>query len=207
MYLPERFSESRPEELHRLIRENPLGMLVTNSLGALEANHLPFMLSAQGPCGALFAHIARANPLWKEVSNGDRVLVIFRGAQGYVSPNWYPSKHETHRHVPTWNYEVVHAHGRIQFHDDPKFVRGLVARLTRKQEASEPHPWKMSDAPAEYLAEQLKEVIGIEIELTRLEGKRKLSQNRDARDFEGTVRSLEERGQSVLASAMKNVYR
>lgn len=204
MYAPPLFAESRPEELHRIIRQHPLGMLVTHTVAGLEANHLPFVLDASpGPAGTLLAHVARANPIWTEVRDGDPVLVVFRAAQGYISPNWYPSKHETHRHVPTWNYEIVHAHGRISIHDDETFVRGMVAKLTRQSEASEPRPWKMGDAPADYLAEQLHHIIGIEIELTRVEGKRKLSQNREPRDFEGAVDALDERGYAELAAAMK----
>jgi transcriptional regulator len=129
--------------------------------------------------------------------------VVFRGVQGYISPNWYPSKQETHRHVPTWNYEVVHAHGFIRIRDDEKFLRGVVGRLTRTHEADQASPWRMSDAPADYLAEQLTHIVGIEVELTRIEGKRKLSQNRDARDFESTVQALESRGQTDLADAMR----
>lgn len=205
MYLPQKFAESRPEELFRLVREHPLGMLVTHTASGLEANHLPFLLDETrgGPFGTLLAHVARANPVWQEVSDGADVLVVFRGLQSYISPNWYPTKQETHRHVPTWNYEVVHAHGRIHVHDDEKFVRGVVARLTRAHEAGEPQPWKMTDAPEDYIAEQLGKIVGIEVELTRLEGKRKFSQNRDPRDFEGVVRALEEHGRGDLASAMK----
>lgn len=204
MYLPAQFAESRPEELFRLMREHPLGMLVTHTSSGLEANHLPFLLDeARGPSGALLAHVARANPIWQEVSDGAEVLVVFRGAAGYISPNWYPSKQETHRHVPTWNYEVVHAHGRIHVRDDEKFVRGVVARLTRIHEAREPQPWKMTDAPVDYIADLIGHIVGLEVELTRLEGKRKLSQNRDPRDFEATVRALEDRGHTDLASAMK----
>lgn len=204
MYLPAQFAESRPEELFRLMREHPLGMLVTHTSSGLEANHLPFLLDeARGPSGALLAHVARANPIWQEVSDGAEVLVVFRGAAGYISPNWYPSKQETHRHVPTWNYEVVHAHGRIHVRDDEKFVRGVVARLTRIHEAREPQPWKMTDAPVDYIADLISHIVGLEVELTRLEGKRKLSQNRDPRDFEATVRALEDRGHTDLASAMK----
>lgn len=204
MYLPEKFAESRREELFRLMREHPLGMLVTHTSSGLEANHLPFLLDEErGTTGVLLAHVARANPVWREVGDGAEVLVVFRGAQGYISPNWYLSKQETHRHVPTWNYEVVHAHGRIHVRDDEKFVRGVVARLTRTNEAGEPRPWKMTDAPEHYIAEQLGHIVGIEIELTRVEGKRKLSQNREPRDFESTVNALEERGREELASAMK----
>ncbi len=204
MYLPEKFAESRPEELFRLMREHPLGVLVTHTSGGLEANHLPFVLDEErGAFGTLLAHVARANPIWRDVNEGAEVLVVFRGAQGYISPNWYLSKQETHRHVPTWNYEVVHAHGRIHVRDDERFVRGVVARLTRAHEAGEPQPWKMTDAPDDYIVELLGHIVGIEVEITRLEGKRKLSQNREPRDFDSTVSALEERGRDDLASAMK----
>jgi Transcriptional regulator len=179
-------------------------MLVTHTASGLDANHLPFLLDERrGAHGTLLAHVARANPLWRKIGEGAPVLVVFRGAQGYISPNWYPGKQETHRYVPTWNYEVVHAHGRLHVHDDEKFVRGVVARLTRRHEAGEPCPWKMGDAPADYLAEELRQIVGIEIELTRLEGKRKLGQNREARDFEGAVHALQERGHEDLALAMR----
>ena len=204
MYLPQDFAESKSEELFRIVREHPFGMLVTQTSTGLEANHLPFLLEEQrGPFGTLLAHVARANPIWQELGDGAEVMVVFRGPHGYISPNWYPSKQETHRHVPTWNYEVVHAHGRVHIRDDERFVRGVVARLTRAHEAREPRPWKMSDAEPDYLAEQLRQIVGIEVELTRLQGKRKLSQNRDVRDFEGVVRALEDSGHHDLALAMR----
>jgi transcriptional regulator len=134
-------------------------------------------------------------------------MVVFRGPHGYISPNWYPSKHETHRHVPTWNYEVVHAHGRLRIVDDEKFLRGIVGRLTRRHEASEPRPWKMGDAPPDYINQMLRAIVGIEVEVLRLEGKRKLGQNRDARDSEGAVRALHERGNDPLSSAMASTRR
>jgi transcriptional regulator len=208
MYLPEHFAETRLEELHRIVREHPLGVLVTHTAAGLDANHIPFELDpGTGPFGTLQGHVARANPLWQEVPQGAMVLVVFRGAHGYVSPSWYPSKHETHRSVPTWNYEVVHAHGRIRLIDDAKFAGAVVARLTHTHEAAEPHPWRMADAPRDYIEQMLKMIVGIEIELTSLVGKRKLSQNRDARDFEGVVTALQEREQAELASVMERVER
>ncbi len=132
MYMPAHFDESRPDEVVRLLRDYPLGALVITGPDGLDANHLPFEYEPEpGGLGCLRAHIARANPLWQQASDGDQVLVIFQGSQGYLSPNWYPSKHETHRQVPTWNYQVVHVHGELLFHDDERYVRGLVARLTR----------------------------------------------------------------------------
>lgn len=205
MYLPKQFAEPRTEELHRIIRDNALGMLVTNTAAGLEAQHLPFLMDAgTGSGDLLVAHVARANPVWREVRDGDEVLVVFRGAQAYISPNWYPGKQETHRRVPTWNYEVVHAHGTIHVRDDEKYVRGVVARLTRQHEAAQPQPWKMGDAPADYIAEQLRHIVGIEVRVTRLEGKRKLNQHHELQDREGAIRGLESRGERGLAQAMKD---
>lgn len=205
MYLPKQFAEPRIQELRRIVRENSLGMLVTNTAAGLEANHLPFLLDAdQGASGVLLAHVARANPVWREVADGDNVLIVFRGVHGYISPNWYPGKHETHRRVPTWNYEVVHAHGTIHVRDEEKFLRGVVARLTRQHEANQAQPWRMGDAPPDFLAEQLSHIVGIEIRLSRLEGKRKLNQHYEARDREGAIRGLEECANHGLAQAMKD---
>lgn len=206
MYIPPHFAESRVDELHRIMRENPLGILVTQAHHVLDANHLPFMFDAQrGPHGALLAHVARANPLWQEVKSGEKVLVIFRGVQGYISPNWYPGKHETHRRVPTWNYEVVHAHGTFHVHDEGKLTRGVVARLTREHEAAQAKPWKMGDAPPDYMDEQLRHIVGIEVRIDQLVGKRKLSQNHVARDRDGAVEGLAAKGQQSLARAMKEL--
>ncbi len=203
MYVPEHFLEIRPEELHRILIENPLGTLVTHTAQGLDANHIPFEFdSGRGLLGILQAHVARANPVWKEVPDQSEVLVIFRGPQGYISPNWYPSKHEAHRQVPTWNYEVVHAHGRLRIVDEEKFVRAIVARLTRRHEGSEPRPWKMGDAPPDYLNQMLQMIIGIEVEVTRWECKRKLGQNKDMRDLDGAIDGLRERGSTELAAAM-----
>lgn len=205
MYLPPQFAESRVDELHRIVRENALGMLVTHSTNGLDANHLPFLLHVDADGGAvLLAHVARANPLWREVNDGDQVLVVFRGAQGYISPSWYPGKQETHQRVPTWNYEVVHAHGSFHVHDDEKFVRGVVARLTRQHEASQTEPWKMGDAPPDFITEKLQQVVGIEIRITRLEGKRKLNQHHQLPDREGAIRGLQACGNPGLAQAMQD---
>lgn len=204
MYLPSLFTETDLATLHDLIRAHPLGMLVTHTHDGLDANHVPFLLDeGRSEAGVLVAHVARANAVWRDVADGDEVLVVFRGAHGYISPNWYPSKQETHRHVPTWNYEVVHVHGRIRVIDDEKFVRGVVARLTREHESRLPEPWKMSDAPADYLAEELAHIVGIEVDIARVEGKRKLSQNRTPGDFEGAVNGVEGNGNPALAAAMR----
>jgi transcriptional regulator len=147
--------------------------------------------------------VARANPVWKEVKDGDDALVIFRAADAYVSPNWYPSKHEAHRQVPTWNYEVVHVHGRLKILDDERFVRGLVARLTRHHEKPEPKPWKMGDSAPDFIDEMLGKIVGIEVEITSLVGKSKLGQNKEARDRLGAAETLVARGHEELGEAMR----
>lgn len=203
MYVPPHFDEPCPEILHDLITQHPFGMLVTHGTGGLDANHLPFELDAKhGKGSVLNAHVARANPVWQEVSNGDEVLVIFRAADAYVSPNWYPSKYEFHKQVPTWNYLVAHAYGRITIRDDERFVRGVVARLTRRHEASQPVPWKMTDSSAEYIDSLLKAIVGLEIEITRLVGKSKLSQNKEVRDIQSAAEALKAQGDHVIGDAM-----
>ena len=204
MYTPEHFRVKDLAALHGIIDAHPLGTLVNTHAGQLDANHIPFELDRKvGPWGRLSAHVARANPVWQQCADGADVLVIFRGNESYISPNWYPSKHETHRLVPTWNYEVVHAHGRLRVRDDEKFLRGVLARLTRVHEAQEPKPWKMGDSAPEYIDMMLRAVVGLEIDITALEGKSKLSQNREPRDVAGAVQMLRQRGSDELAQAME----
>jgi transcriptional regulator len=186
------------------MQSHPLGVLVSCGPGGPDADHIPFEFDpARGPLGTLSAHVARANPLWQRCPSGSPVMVIFRGAEAYVSPNWYPSKHDAHRQVPTWNYEVVHAHGRLSVLDDERFVRGLVARLTRHHEAAEPKPWKMGDSAPEFIDDMLSKIVGIEIEITSLTGKSKLSQNKEARDRLNAAETLAARGHDELAQAMR----
>lgn len=204
MYLPAHFAVTRPEELQRIIREHPLGMLVTHGSHGLDADHIPFEYDpGEDGLGVLSAHVARANPVWQRCPSGTPVMVVFRGAQAYVSPNWYPSKHDTHRQVPTWNYEVVHAHGTLTVHDDERFVRRIVARLTRRHEAAEPKPWKMGDSAPEFIDGMLRNIVGIEIAVASLVGKRKLSQNKEARDRLGAADTLAARGIDELAQSMR----
>lgn len=204
MYTPTAFALTDPQDLHRILREHPLGMLVTQGPQGLDANHIPFEFDPEtGPLGTLRAHVARANPVWQQVAGGSAVLVVFRGEQAYVSPNWYPSKHEAHRQVPTWNYEVVHAHGTFTAHEDERYLRGVVARLTRHHEVTEPKPWKMSDAPADYLTQMMAQIVGIEIAVTSLVGKSKMSQNKAARDRQGVAEAFQARGQTALAAQVR----
>lgn len=203
MYVPAHFELADQPAMHALIGANPFGTLFTHGRSGMDANHIPFELDPeQGESGILKAHVARANPVWQDVANGDAVLVVFRAGDAYISPNWYPSKHEAHKQVPTWNYQVVHAHGRITVHDDERYVRGVVARLTRHHEATQPRPWKMSDAPADFIDTLLKSIVGIEIEITRLQGKLKLGQHKDARDIRGPGEALMAQGSTQIGQAM-----
>ena len=202
MYIPAHFSIKNLELMHQIIQAHPLGVLVTMAPEGLAANHIPFELDAGR--GVLTAHVARANPVWQQCGNGMDALVIFRGEESYISPNWYPSKHEFHRQVPTWNYEVVHVHGRMVVQDTEKFVRGVVGRLTRKHEAIEAKPWKMGDSTPEFIDGMLKAIVGIEISITRMEGKAKLSQNREDRDRLNASEVLATKGDLELAKAMRN---
>jgi transcriptional regulator len=206
MYVPKHYEETRREELHRLIAGHPFGALVVNGPQGLDANHIPFEFHAdRGEHGHLIAHVARANPVWKDIKDGSDVLVLFGGGEAYISPNWYPSKHEAHKQVPTWNYRVVHVHGRLRIRDDDKFVRGVVARLTREHESrtGDARPWKMGDSAPEYIDQLVGMIVGIEVEITRMVGKWKLSQNKEARDRENAAVELEKRGEALVSAAMR----
>lgn len=195
MYMPPHFEETRVEVMHRLIEEHPLGMLVSAAGGQLEVNHLPFLLDpTRGRFGTLLFHVARGNPVWTQCDEPIAPMAVFQGPQAYISPNWYPSKGEHHQAVPTYNYAVVHAHGRLRVMDDEKPLRSLLARLTRKMEADQPKPWRMGDAPPEFIADMLTKIVGLELEITRLSGKWKASQNRSDADKIGAVAGLRQVG-------------
>lgn len=205
MYIPQSFRETRPEEIEKIMTDFPLGTLVYQPNGALDATHLPFVYKKdKGEQGVLLAHVARNNPIWQQIPNETEVLIVFHGNDAYISPNWYPTKHETHRHVPTWDYQVVHVRGRIRFIDDVKFLRASVALLTHIHEkrAGEPKPWKLSDGDKEYISEQLAAIIGVEIAVTDVVGVSKLSQNREQRDWNGVVEGLRNKGEHCTAEAV-----
>jgi transcriptional regulator len=194
MYVPHHFSESRVEILHRLIGERPLGTLVTLSADGLNADHLPFELDPKpAPLGTLRGHVARANPVWRDSSRAVEALVIFQGAQAYITPTWYPSKQESGEVVPTYNYITVHAYGGLKIVHDHEWLRGLVTRLTNRFEAGRRAPWRVTDAPAAFVERQLGAIVGIEITLTKLAGKWKVSQNRPEADRRGVADGLKER--------------
>lgn len=206
MYVPAEFEETQIEVLHELIQQYPLGILLTHGQSGLDANHLPFELETEvTELGVLHAHVARKNPVWQDVQDGDEVLVVFRAGDAYISPQWYPSKQEHHQQVPTWNYRVIHAHGKVKIRDDERYVRGVVARLTRIHEATQAEPWKMSDAPKSYIEPMLKAIVGIEIEITKIQGKSKLGQNKEHRDIVGVAHALSTTGQQEISEAMHQV--
>jgi transcriptional regulator len=195
MYLPRHFDESRADVLHGLIHAHPLGALVTLTAGGLDANHIPFEVDPEpAPFGTLRGHVARANPVWRDLSPDVEALVIFQGPDTYVSPAWYPTKQETGKVVPTWNYVVVHAHGTPRFIDDREWLRGFVTALTNRHESGRPDPWQVTDAPADYVESMLGAIVGLEIPITRLVGKWKMSQNRPAHDRAGVVDGLRREG-------------
>ena len=183
MYAPSHFDETRLEQLHALITTHPLGTLVTHGGAGLDADHVPFEIgaaSAAAPLGTLRAHVARANPLWRQA--GANVLVVFQGPSSYVSPSLYADKPVSGKVVPTYNYAVVHAHGVLRAVDDPAWLRALLERLTARHEATRNAPWSLEDAPPGFIDTLLQAIVGIEIDVARLQGKWKLSQNRPPAD-------------------------
>ena len=191
MYLPAHFAEDRVEVLQALMREHPFATLVSKAGDGLVADHLPLQLSADGT--RLLGHVARANPLWK-TAVGQDVLVIFQGPQAYISPSWYPSKREHGKAVPTWNYVVVHARGRLSTIEDPQGLRSLLDDLVNRHEGELAEPWQVSDAPPDYIEKMLSAIVGIEIGISSLAGKWKTSQNQPAANRAGVVAGLRERG-------------
>lgn len=191
MYQPPHFREDRLEVHHALIRAHPLGLLVTNGSTGLLANPVPFMLDeAASPHGTLRAHLARANPQWRDFDPAQEALVVFQGTETYITPSWYEAKREHGKVVPTWNYAIVQAYGRMRVMDDPQWLLRQISAITTAQEASLPEPWAVDDAPADFLAAQLKGIVGVEIEITRIEGKWKVSQNRSEADRKGVAEGL-----------------
>jgi len=206
MYVPSQFLETNQEVIDSIIEKNPLGTLTYSTAAGLDATHIPFVHRRfDGENEVLVAHVARNNSIWKEVADGSEVLVIFHGGDTYVSPNWYPSKHETHRLVPTWNYQVVHVRGTIHFKADAKELHSSAALLTHQQEtaAKEPKPWKMADSSRDFIAQLLDAIVGVEIKITSTIAVSKLSQNRQERDKSALVAKLHERGEDAIAEKIE----
>jgi len=193
LYLPAHFNETRVDVLHALMRARPLATLVTSGDKGLNANHIPVQtLNEPAPLGSIRGHIARANPLWRDYAQGSEALAIFQGPHIYISPSLYPSKVQTGEVVPTWDYAVVHARGVMRFINDPEWLRSFVTGLTAAHEAPRTQPWKIDDAPREYIDKMLRLIVGFEFSILSLTGKWKVSQNRPLADQQGVVRGLQD---------------
>ena len=191
MYLPPAFRIDDVALMHEAMRRHPLATLITRSGAGLVADHIPIMIDAKrGDKGVLRAHVARANPLWRRHPDGAEALAIFAGPDHYITPSWYVTKRETGKVVPTWNYVAIHAWGPLKIFDDPVWLREQVGALTALHESGRDDPWAVTDAPADFVAAQLKGIVGIEIPIARIEGKFKVSQNRPKSDREGVIDGL-----------------
>ena len=209
MYEPPLHRQPDRAAMHALIRAHPLGLLITSGPQGLLANAVPFLLEPErGEFGTLLVHVARANPQWRDLETAEEALVVFQGPQHYVSPSWYETKRETHKVVPTWNYLIVQARGRPRVTDDAPWLRAQIEALTNKQEAGRAAPWKVADAPDDFIAMQMRAIVGVEIEIADLRGKWKASQNRNAADRAGVVAGLSADGgedASAIAEVVKSV--
>jgi transcriptional regulator len=201
MYNPKHFEETRVEVMHALMRSHPLCTLVTLSADGLVANHIPMLLRpGQGAFGTLVAHVARANPVWKETDFSMPVLVIFQGPQAYISPSWYATKQEHGKVVPTWNYAVVQASGLMQVHDDAQWIRAQATQITAERESAFDKPWAVDDAPRDYTDTMINALVGIEIPLNKLTGKWKVSQNQPVANRQTVVQALQADGGAQAAA-------
>jgi transcriptional regulator len=202
MYLPKQFEETRTDVLHRFMRERSFAALVVATEEGLNVDHLPFLLDeVPGPFGVLRGHVSRSNPILKATRVDMDAVAIFQGPDHYITPSWYATKKETGKVVPTWNYVVVHAHGRPNFIDDETWLRGHVQQLTHRHEGTRDVPWKVSDAPEDYVAKLVGGIVGVEMPIARLVGKWKLGQNRPEADQRGMIDGLllEKEGTALAA--------
>lgn len=207
MYIPQHFDEPRVEVLHALMRARPLATLVTLSADGLNANHIPLLLSDEpAPLGTLRGHVARANAIWRDVAKDVDVLAVFHGPDAYISPTWYPGKAENGKAVPTWNYAVAHAYGSLRVMDDAVWLGAHLGALSRHHEAALPEPWHLSDAPRDYIDKMMAAVVGIEVVITRLLGKWKVSQNQPAQNQAGVIQGLRARA-DVQSLAMAELIK
>lgn len=207
MYRPKQFQEDRIDVLQDLIHACPFATLITTGEAGPEANHIPFLLApgTDGGLGTLRAHVAKPNPVWSTDGDGANVLVVFQGPHHYVTPSWYPSKAAHGKVVPTWNYMIVHARGTMRAVQDADWLLAHVSALTDRQEAGRKAPWAVDDAPAEYLDKMIGGIVGLEIAVTSLEGKWKMSQNRNAADRAGVAGGLRKEGTEAAAEVARNI--
>ena len=204
MYQPPLFRETRIELQHALIRAHPLGLLVSAGPGGLVANPVPFLVDEDGAHGTLRTHVARANGHWRELQAVTECLVVFQGPQDYVTPSWYATKRHTGKVVPTWNYCTVHAWGQPRVIEDAEWLRVQIGDLTRSMEEPRPAPWAVEDAPLEYVDAQIRGIVGIEIPIARIEGKWKMSQNRNEADRAGVVAGYRDAGEERMAGLVED---
>ncbi len=191
MYRPAYTEETRVDVLQALMRDQSFATVITLASTGLEANHLPLLLDpTPAPFGILHGHVSRANNMWRDTSPDVEALAVFHGPASYISPSLYPGKHDAGKAVPTWNYAVVHAYGHVRYYEDPDRLLEHVTRLTDRHEGDRPVPWKVTDAPADYISALLKGIVGMDITITRLIGKWKVSQNRPTADRQGVVDGL-----------------
>jgi transcriptional regulator len=204
MYQPPAFREDRIEVQHALVRAHPLGLLITAGPAGLLANPFPFLLDDDGTArGTLRLHMARANPQWRELEAVEECLVVFQGPQDYVTPSWYATKRETGKVVPTWNYATVHAWGRPRVMKDDAWLRRQIEDLTASRESRRAEPWAVGDAPEDFVAMQMRAIVGIEIPISRIEGKWKMSQNRPEADRAGVIAGFRESGGEAIAALVE----
>jgi transcriptional regulator len=193
MYLPDQFRVEDVPQMHALMRSRPFAALVSAGASGLYATHLPTVLKDENDFGTVECHLARGNPHWKELAEGNEAMMIFQGPESYITPNWYPTKAQTGKVVPTWNYAVVHAYGRPAVMQEKDWLVRHVGELTAQQERTESRPWKLSDAPDAYIDVMTRGIVGFRFAITRLEGKWKMSQNRVEQDWKGVVDGLNAR--------------
>jgi len=193
MHQPDHFRIEDVQEMHALMRARPFAALVSAGASGLYGTHLPTVLKDEGSYGTIECHLARANPHWKDLAEGGEAMMIFQGPEGYITPNWYATKAHTGKAVPTWNYAIVHAYGRPSVMKEKEWLLRHVTELSEQQERSEPQPWAVSDAPESYIDVMLRGIIGFRFEITRLEGKWKMSQNREMQDRIGVIDGLKAR--------------
>ncbi|MGS0740647.1 FMN-binding negative transcriptional regulator [Glaciimonas sp. GG7] len=212
MYLPKHFEEPQIDVMHDLMRAYPLATLITMTDAGIEANHIPLLLSDQPtPLGKLVGHVARANPIWRDVQKDSEVLAVFSGPNTYISPSWYATKKQHGKVVPTWNYAVTHAYGTLRVIDDVVWLRNHLGELVGHTEANMPAPWALTDAPTDYIEKMMTAIVGIEITITRLIGKWKVSQNQPVENRISVIDALNARGDiqdasmaTLVAEADKN---
>ncbi|HVJ40038.1 MAG TPA: FMN-binding negative transcriptional regulator [Dongiaceae bacterium] len=211
MYLPTHFTETRTDRLQQAIASAGLATIVTMTAEGMEASHIPLhydpapAADGSAPHGTLYGHVAKANPQWRQFRADLDALAIFQGPDAYITPSWYETKRETGKVVPTWNYVAIHAYGRLKAFDDPARLLDLVTRLTARRENGRAKAWSVQDAPADYIDAMLKGIVGLELPIARLEGKWKMSQNRNAADQAGVIAGLEAEGEAEVAEIIAEV--